>query len=185
MSTPELTRKEEYTEEEAALAGSQYNHLHPYLGLLRHVLTTRAKNIGEGFSIGGEPINGKVSGALHVYCSRSVIPMAPVRKILAEYLLFSVIIPAVERDQHDDALAELEMHLDKWRTDSLMKALEARPDAPEIKAYLAENGGYCTVYGKAELKVRRRQPNAGVELLDVDMDGTEGTDSSPEEYEDE
>lgn len=147
---PILEYKDEYTDDEVEFAARQLSHLTPYEALLRHVLMTHARNTG-GFSYGGEEVNGKVTGALHVYNTRNIFQQVPNPELVAEY---------IDGMNQADRVMEIRMLLEKIRTDWYMSMLRKRDDWPHIARYLEEQGdGFITAQGDWSMDVRANPPD--------------------------
>jgi len=158
-----LTRRDSYTPEEVQAAAQQYSHMRPYYHLLEHVLYTAARTSG-GFSYGGETVNGKPAGAIHIYDQRQVYRQVPDPATVAEVLA---------RDP-GPVIAEL---LGKMRTDHYMTWLRNRTDWPEIAQALDAAEGYVTAYGPYSVSIRTTPPDENCEVRQPE--------TAPEETDDE
>jgi len=143
---------------EAALA--EASRLEAYYTALTAWIIEYVRTHG-GISYGGEMVNGKMAGALHIYEQRAVYKLYLDHTLVAQYLNN---LPADKRQ------AEFEQLLDDIRADWYMSRLAKRDDYHDILDYLKaqdpEDDGLRTITGDWVLALRKSPPDENVEVRD-------------------
>ncbi len=158
--------REPYTQAEMEAAARMYNASIGRQRLSERILVDGAThgwidsdgNRQTGFSFGGEDVDGKAFGALHVWNTRTVYQQVPNRQHVCDFLL-------LERSEDEQAAALLEGGLGK-PTAHYMSWLRRQLWHPEMLRYLGKcEDGYTTEYGEPSCEVRASAPGPGQEVV--------------------